>query len=269
MKTFKVSLIITTYNSPEYLKLSLKSVLSQTILPDEILIADDGSRESVVKEIDAFVKDFPIPVIHVWQPDNGFRLSTIRNKAIEKASGEYIIQIDGDIILHTDFIKDHIANARRGYYVGGSRCFIKKDYPLSLLSNPNPSFDTLSGNLESRYKSLRIPFLSKLLRSILHRNKITIRGCNMAYWREDAMRINGYNEDFVSWGCEDCEFVIRLSNVGIKKTWLKFSGIAYHLYHNHASGNNYSANNDLMLTALNENKTWINNGIIKTINSDA
>ncbi len=91
----------------------------------------------------------------------------------------------------------------------------------------------------------------------------------MAYWREDAMRINGYNEDFVSWGCEDCEFVIRLSNVGIKKTWLKFSGIAYHLYHNHASGNNYSANNDLMLTALNENKTWINNGIIKTINSDA
>ena len=94
-----VSLIISTYNSPKALDLCLMSVLQQSVLPDEVLIADDGSNEETRKIVEEFKKQSTVPVIHVWHEDNGFRLTVIRNKAIAKASMDYIIQIDGEIII--------------------------------------------------------------------------------------------------------------------------------------------------------------------------
>lgn len=266
MRSFKVSLIISTYNSPEYLKLCLKSVFSQVELPDEIIIADDGSKEAVMQEIDEFVKSSPVPVQHVWQPDEGFQLSKIRNKAISRATGEYILQIDGDMILHPYFIKDHITNARKGYYVRVSRCYIEQDYSKQLLSTQTFSYKDLPAHLSSRYKSLRIPLLTKMLKYVLARNKKKILGGNMAYWREDALRINGYNEDFVGWGREDNDFAIRLNNIGTKKMRLKFSAIAYHIHHKSASRDNLSENDKLLKEVMTTGKKWTDNGITKVAN---
>lgn len=84
----------------------------------------------------------------------------------------------------------------------------------------------------------------------------------MAYWKQDAIAINGYNEDIIGWGCEDCDFVIRLSNSGIKKKWIKFSAIAYHLYHkSNNSGGGKSLNYNIMQDSLNKKLTYIQNGI--------
>lgn len=116
-----VSLIISTYNFPKALDICLQSVLQQSVLPDEVLIADDGSREETKKVVEKFQKQLPVPMIHVWHEDNGFRLTVIRNKAIAKASKDYIIQIDGDIILNRHFIKDHKRFARKNSFVSGSR----------------------------------------------------------------------------------------------------------------------------------------------------
>ena len=70
-------------------------MLRQSLLPDEIIIADDGSKEDTRELIHQLAASSEVPIIHVWHEDLGFRLASIRNKAIAKASKEYIIQIDG------------------------------------------------------------------------------------------------------------------------------------------------------------------------------
>lgn len=117
----KLSLIISTYNSPEALRVTLESVLRQAIYPREIIIADDGSDESTATVIKEFTSKSPVPLRHVWHENRGFRLAAIRNRAIAAATGDYIVQIDGDIILDPFFIADHIDSARNGHFVCGSR----------------------------------------------------------------------------------------------------------------------------------------------------
>ena len=124
MKKLKTSLIITTYNWPEALLLVLKSVEEQSIRPDEVVIADDGSKEETINIIKKFSQKTKLNIIHSWQEDIGYRLSMSRNKAIKKSKGEYIVMIDGDMILHPNFIEDHINFARQRTFVQGVRAKI-------------------------------------------------------------------------------------------------------------------------------------------------
>ncbi|EMS9556464.1 glycosyltransferase, partial [Campylobacter jejuni] len=107
------ALIIITYNQKERLKLVLDSVKNLAFLPNEVLIADDGSKEDTARLIEEYQKDFPCPLKHIWQEDEGFKLSKSRNKTIKNADSEYIIVIDGDMILEKDFIKEHLEFAQR------------------------------------------------------------------------------------------------------------------------------------------------------------
>ncbi|MDE6305135.1 MAG: glycosyltransferase, partial [Muribaculaceae bacterium] len=101
----KVSLIISTYNRPDALSVTLESVRNQSRLPDEVIIGDDGSGADTARVINRFKDGFPVPIIHVWQEDKGFRLAMIRNRSVAAASGDYIIQTDGDVLLHPHFIR--------------------------------------------------------------------------------------------------------------------------------------------------------------------
>lgn len=74
MKRPTVSLIVTTYNWEKALNLYLNSVLRQSVLPDEILVADDGSKEPTRLTVEAFARISPVPVRHIWHEDDGFRL---------------------------------------------------------------------------------------------------------------------------------------------------------------------------------------------------
>ncbi|MEF9950107.1 MAG: glycosyltransferase, partial [Mucinivorans sp.] len=113
-----VSLIVSTYNWPAALNLCLDRILRQTVPPSEILIADDGSTEETKKAVQQFSSLSTIPVIHVWHEDKGFRLAAIRNKAILLSSAQYIIQIDGDVLVSPHFIEDHL-------YMAENRCFVR------------------------------------------------------------------------------------------------------------------------------------------------
>ena len=257
-----ISLLVSTYNSPEYLALSLKSVLMQSRMPDEVVIADDGSGDETKEVIDEFRKECPVPVKHVWHPDDGFRLSAIRNKALKSAAGDYIIQIDGDIVMDPDFVKDHERYAVRGCFTGASRAFVSEDFSNEMRRSQQIDYAKLYTHSINKLNALRLPWVTPFFTG-RNRKKTTIRGCNMAYWRSDAFRINGYNEDFKGWGSEDCEFAVRLSNSGLRKQWLKFAAIEYHLYHKTNDASNKDVNRIIMENALNDNLTIITNGIDK------
>jgi glycosyltransferase involved in cell wall biosynthesis len=124
----KTSLLISTYNWPRALELVLLSAANQKVMPDEILIADDGSTEETKDLIESFKKKLLIPIYHFWHEDKGFRKSIILNKAIASAKGDYIIQVDGDCIMHKNFVGDHKAMAKQNTYLYGSRVNIQESF---------------------------------------------------------------------------------------------------------------------------------------------
>eukprot|EP01034_Spumella_vulgaris_P002141 gene2141-2791_t len=192
MKTYtKSSLIISTYNWPEALRLCLLSVKEQSVLPDEVIIADDGSTEETSAIIEAIRPTFPVRLVHIWHKDEGFQLSKIRNKAIATSSFKYIIQIDGDLILHKHFIKDHLNLSKPGAFMTGSRVLMNKQLSERLLRLQKTGIQLFEPGLGNLFNRVNAAWLS--------------RGCNMAFWKEDLVRVNGYNECFTGWGREDNE----------------------------------------------------------------
>lgn len=229
MEQFKTSLVISTYNWPEALELCLKSSLRQTVAPAEILVADDGSDGRTAQLIARCRARTRIPIVHVWHEDSGFRLGSIRNKAIARATGDYIIQIDGDVILPPFFLHDHIAVARPGRFVSGSRVLLGPEYSAKLLAERSIDVSAWKKDVSNKLNAIRIPWISPLFGR--YKPEVT-RGCNMAFWRDDAICVNGYNELIQGWGSEDYEFGMRLSHIGTQHFALKLAGSVYHIYHN-------------------------------------
>ena len=129
----RVSLIVTTYNRPDALQVVLNSLKNQNCNLHEVIIADDGSDESTLAVIKHYSAKALIPIIHSWQEDDGCRIPHSRNRAIAKSNFEYIIMIDGDTVLHKDFIKDHKRFAKKGIYIQGSRALLQLEFTNNLL----------------------------------------------------------------------------------------------------------------------------------------
>jgi glycosyltransferase involved in cell wall biosynthesis len=264
MKKITTSLIISTYNWPDALELSLLSILNQTILPNEVIVADDGSSEDTKKIIEKFILVFPVPLIHVWHEDKGFRLAMIRNKAIAKASFEYIIQIDGDMILHKNFVEDHVNFAKPNSFVRASRCYINKDRIEFVLKNKKADFHYYSKGITNRFSAFHFPLAGKIYEYKYKMDEpYEIHVGNMAFWRSNALNVNGYNEDFVGWGPEDKEFVVRLLNRGFTKRFLKQGGIAFHIWHPENTKPNIQVNEDIFAASIEQKKSYCENGVNK------
>lgn len=161
----RTALLISTYNWPESLQLVLKSALAQTILPTEILLADDGSGKETQLLIEQFQQTSKIPIRHFWQEDLGFRKSKILNKTLAETKAEYIIQVDGDCIMHPSFVSDHINNAKKGVYLYGSRVNIVEQAVEGIFKKRKINFNFLSKEIKNKTRSLHIPFLSKLYKA--------------------------------------------------------------------------------------------------------
>jgi glycosyltransferase involved in cell wall biosynthesis len=258
----KSSLIISTYNWPEALSLVLKSLKNQVVFPNEVIIADDGSTSNTKILITEFVKVFKIPIIHVWHEDIGFTKATVLNKAVAQSKGEYIIQVDGDCIMHSNFIKDHLALASENCYLYGSRVNIQKTYLEKLFTNQQVQFGPFSEGIKKRTRALYSPFLSQFYKPKLQIST-KFRGCNTSYYKSDFIAVNGYNEDFKGWGREDSELALRFLNFGLKSRRLRYRGIVYHVYHFEKSKSRLELNNDIELKTSTEKLSWTVNGINK------
>ena len=211
------TLIISTYNRPDALRLCVLSALRQTRLPGQIVIGDDGSGPETARTVKELQALSPVPITHVWQEDKGFRVAKIRNLSVAAATGDYIIQVDGDIIMDRRFVSDHLA--------------------LSQL----PHLGLFSRGIESRrMNALHLMPMAKRIAAGYKKNRPGIMGCNMSFWREDFVAVNGYDESFNGWGFEDSDLAIRMQMNGVRKHDLKFVAIAWHLHHGHP----YMANKD-------------------------
>jgi glycosyltransferase involved in cell wall biosynthesis len=255
-----LSLIITTFNWPQSLELTLKSIANQSFIPNEIIIADDGSNDNTLNLIKSFQSNSTLNIIHSWQEDKGFRAARSRNKAISQSSGEYIIFIDGDMILHPEFIKDHVRNSESGHFIQGSRVLLTKSKSENTILNHKINFSFLSNGLRNRKNAIHSNLLSKFF--VKNNNNLKgIKSCNFSLFKKDCLNVNGFNNEIEGWGREDSEFAARLINNGIKRKNIHFNAIQFHLWHTEVVRLSLERNSNLLEQAINSDLKRCKNGL--------
>lgn len=229
--------------------------------PHEVLIADDGSTDETPQVIEAFRATAPFTVTHVWQPNEGFHLATIRNKAIARATGDYIVQIDGDILLHPQFIADHAECAKTGHFACGSRVLLNEELTEQVFSNPQLPVKPWTRGVNNRKNAIRSPWLASAVNKLAPAG-LKYRGCNMAFWREDLLATNGYDESYCGWGCEDHDLVARLMNNGVRPLQIRHMAVCFHMWHpSSKKSDTFARNNELLEQTRREHRTWCEKGV--------
>lgn len=255
-----VSLVVTTYNWPKALDLTLASVAHQTHMPAEVIVADDGSGPETAEVVEAWSRRLGCEVRHVWQEDRGYRLARSRNCAIAAARGNYVVLVDGDMILHPRFIEDHVRCALPDCFIQGARPRISPAITERLLNGAASRLGFFTAGMEHRAYALRNVLLSRWASK--SRSTLSgIQGCNQSFWREHIVGVNGYDERFTAWGPEDREFAARLLHTGLKRNYVRHRAVAFHLHHRSRAPQGYNPFDRLLAETLLTRAVWCKHGL--------
>jgi glycosyltransferase involved in cell wall biosynthesis len=234
----RLSVIVTTYNHPRWLERVLWGYAAQTYRDFELLVADDGSDAPTVELIERMRAELPFPVRHVWHPKQGFRKCTILNAAIAQAQGPYCFFTDGDCIPRADLLAVHVAAARPGRF--GSGGYLK----LPMGTSEAITRDDIRTGRATDARWLRAhgtPWSRQLQRLAwgprvatlldhLTPTGATFNGHNAGVWRDDLIRVNGFDER-LEWGGLDRELGERLEHAGVRGMQLRHRALVVHLDH--------------------------------------
>jgi len=267
----KASLIISFYKKFDYLKLVLAGFERQTFRDFEIIVADDGSDETIVDEIEKYSKQVSFKLKHVWHKDKGFRKNKILNCAVISSETDYLIFIDGDCVPHSNFIKEHIQSGNKDLCLTGRRVNLSQKITNKLttanvkdgfLENNNLLLieDGLLG--ESFYVERGFYLKNKTLRDFFNKKKRGLLGCNFSLHKENMSKINGFDERYEAPSIgEDSDVQFRLELAGIKIKSINNIAVQYHLYHKLQE--RPQKNLDLFEEVKRENKFFTKYGIKK------
>jgi glycosyltransferase involved in cell wall biosynthesis len=252
-----ISVIVTTFNWPSALRLCLESLIAQQDNNFEIIIADDGSSPANLKLSQAYCVDSPVSISYVHHDDQGFRAGTIRNKAVAISKGEYLLFIDGDCVLLPDFIARHRQLAAMGRFVPGNRVLLNQAFTQEVIDKRIPLhqkslrffiFLRLHNKINRISAFLHLPL--GFLRQVQPQKWQKAMTCNLGVWKNDFMRVNGFDELFEGWGFEDSDLVIRLIHAGITRKEGRFAAPVLHLWHPHNDKSKQDLNYQRLLERL-------------------
>jgi glycosyltransferase involved in cell wall biosynthesis len=102
--TSNVTVIIPCYNDGQYIMEALESIYNQTLLPEKIIIVDDGSDATTKKILNAI--NHPLVQV-IYQENKG--VSAARNHAIAMAQTDYIVNLDADDYYEPTFLEKAVA----------------------------------------------------------------------------------------------------------------------------------------------------------------
>ncbi|WP_296312542.1 glycosyltransferase family 2 protein [Winogradskyella sp. UBA3174] len=238
MNLIEISVVISTYNHPEWLQKVLWSFECQNFKNFELIIADDGSTEETKHFIDVFKTTVNFPIKHVWHEDNGFQKTKILNKALLECDADYVLFTDGDCVVRNDFLQKHLDFREAGYFLSGG--YFKLPMNISKLISESDikqqsCFDInwlKSNGLKSSFKTNKIT-ASGLKEKVLNKftpTTATWNGHNSSGWKKDIIAVNGFDER-MQYGGEDRELGERMFNNGIKAKQIRYSAICIHLDH--------------------------------------
>lgn len=233
-----ISVIVTTYNREDALDAVLRSLTRQSDQDFEVVLADDGSTTATAAVIDAWNGKIGRRLDRVWHEDRGFRAAEIRNRAILASRGVYCIFLDGDCIVRPDFVATHRRLAEPGCFVTGNRILLSRELTAKVLREKlMPETWTIGYWLAERRRGgvnrlsalLRLPLGP--LRRLRQREWRGARSCNLAIWRADLDRVDGFDADYSGWGKEDSDIIVRLLHAGVRRKDGTFATGVVHLWH--------------------------------------
>ena len=225
----RLAAILLTHERPDALALALAGMARQSLLPAEVIVTEDGESAATRACVERAAAGFPVRLVHLTQPHRGPRMSAARNRAVAAARGDYVLFLDGDQLPHRHLVADHAAVARAGCFVQGSRALAGPRLTARLLAGgtlPGP----LAPDLRRRRNLLRLAPLRRLL-ARRRRSPRGIKSCNLAFWRDDLLRLNGFDEEMAGWGLEDGELCARATHLGLWRRDLRLGGGVVHLWH--------------------------------------
>ena len=272
MKPESIGVVITTYNSPEWLKKVLWGFEAQTTADFTTIIADDGSGDATRAVIEMFQARGKLRIEHIWHEDKGFQKCQILNKAIAQSTCDYLIFTDGDCVPEPHFIKLHQSLAVPGHFLSGG--YVKLTTPVSQSITQEDIKTGVIFNVDwlkrhgqpanhKLWKLTKNTQLKRLLNAITP-TKATWNGMNSSTWTADIKACNGFNED-MQYGGLDRELGERLYNHGLKGKQVRYSVNCLHLDHPRAYDNpetwkkNYAIRNEVKTSG----RFWADNGIVK------
>lgn len=233
-----ISVILTTYNRENALDAVLRGLARQSDRAFEIVVADDGSGPETREVIKRRAAGIDVPLKHVWQEDRGFRLGEARNRGILASRGTYCVILDADCIPRPDFIAVHRRLAEPGWFVTGNRVLMSRELTERTLADAS-AVELLSLQdwiaLRRRGKINRLaPLLPAPLGPLRKLRSHAWRGaraCNLAVWRRDLDRVDGFDAVYTGWGLEDSDLLIRLLRAGVRRKDGNFATGVLHLWH--------------------------------------
>lgn len=267
-----ISVVISTYNSTEWLEKVIWGYNTQTYRNFEMVIADDGSTQGTFDLIEHIRKEVFFPIIHIWHEDNGFQKSQILNKAILGSTTEYILMSDGDCIPRPDFVEQHIKFREEGYFLSGGY------HKLPLLLSKNISKEIIysgkcfelkwlkSNGMRVSFKNTKLcsEGLTSLVLNFLTPTNPSWNGHNASGWKRDILAVNGFDER-MQYGGQDRELGERLVNYGIKPKQIRYSTVCLHLDHprSYATLDSINKNKNIRKETKELLKKWTDFGIVK------
>jgi glycosyltransferase involved in cell wall biosynthesis len=233
-----ISVIATTHEREDALDAVLRGLSRQSDKDFEVVVADDGSGPATAALITDWTSRLGRPLAHVWQPHQGFRAAEMRNRAIAASRGSYCVFLDGDCIPRPDFIAAHRQLAEPDWFVAGNRILMSRALTDSVLREhlepetwPLAAFvrQRWHGGINRLMPTLRLPLGP--LRKLKARSWHGCRSCNLAVWRADLERVDGFDASYTGWGKEDSDLVVRLLHAGVARKDGRFATGVLHLWH--------------------------------------
>ncbi|WP_038175387.1 glycosyltransferase [Vibrio pacinii] len=237
---FEASVIVSYYNNIHALTCIIKALENQQE-NFEVIIADDGSRQEIVEQVNALIDKSSLSIKHIWQKDNGFRKTRILNKAVKQATSPYFIFIDGDCIPQKHFVYDHLANKAHGVILNGRRVDMAAEYKVNLYNSAKPecffsqhSLGILVKYLFGKGKNIEkgIRITNESILKFLNRKPKGIVGCNFSLHKEDFIAVNGFDNRYdVPCVGEDTDIEYRLVNTGKQIKNVFHQAVVLHILH--------------------------------------
>ncbi|MBN1154078.1 glycosyltransferase [candidate division KSB1 bacterium] len=234
--SFTTSVIITAYNRPHLLERALISLAHQSVLPDELIVSDDGSQEDILSVLKAFKSQFDRSFIYTRQEDRGFRLARCRNNGIRASRGDYIIFLDQDLIYTKYFIETLMQQRRIGRFCTSYPVRLSEEQTgnIDIDMITNCQFDSIITS--KQHRKIKKQFLKDRLYYYLKLTGLRAQGAKLrggacGINRADIVRVNGYDENYIGWGNEDDDLAHRLYRSGIIGINVSYNEFPIHLYH--------------------------------------
>jgi GT2 family glycosyltransferase len=229
----EVSLIVVTYQMPEHLERVLTSIARQTVLNQlEIIVSDDGSCDATPEVVRDFARLLDRPIRFLTHLHNGFHLTRCRNAGARVATAPYLLFLDGDCILPPDHVEQYLAVRRQGYVHFGYCYRLSREVSERVTKPAIVSGDFVRwGSCGERWKLTKLHAKSLFYEWIGHPTKPALKGGNIGIWRSDFERVNGFDENYRAWGCEDDDLSVRLRAAGLRVASILGRTRTYHLWH--------------------------------------